>query len=347
MPPTRSSPADAPAGDHPGLALMRIEMGRQCRDALATMEEGAVVAQRVAAAMRGTGRAVLYGMGGSHYVNRMVEPLYRDAGLDARALSASEALMAPLPSASRVALIVSQSGESGEIVDLLKVPAGGDRRFALTLNAGSTLGRSVEEALVAAGGPENAFAATRSIILTVAMHAAVLEALGQPQTALRAVLAADAAPDVGLLEAALAPCDVVVFAGRHVLQGVAQSAALSLMELSRVPAIGFETGQFRHGPFEFLRPGLGIVLLRSAGPDRNSVAPVAAATLGAGCVTAVLDAADGPLPQGCLRVELPHNAGLAAAASMLLALQQLNVAVALRRIPHGIGTPLLTSKVTV
>ncbi len=344
MPLTRRNLAIVPA-DHPGLALMHSEMARQCPDALATLAAAATAAT-IATALRASPRLVLYGMGGSHHVNRMVEPLYREAGIDARAMSASEALMAPLPAANRVALFVSQSGESGEIIDLLRLPWT-DRRFALTLNAGSTLGRGTEGAIVACGGPENAFAATRSIVLTIAMHAAILSALGQDQAALRAVLAKDQAADIAALDTALAACDVVVFAGRHVQQGVAESAALSLMELSRVPAIGFETGQFRHGPFEFLRPGLGIVLLRSAGPDQSAIAPIAAATIAAGCMTAVLDAGQGDLPAGCLRIKLARNEGLAAAASMLLTLQRLNIAVALRRIPHAIGTPLRTTKVTV
>ena len=338
---------EASPGLHPGVAKMRVEMARQCGDALETMAAAAPMAGRIAAAMQASRRIVLYGIGGSHYVNRMVEPLYRMAGLDARALSASEALMAPLPPAQRVALFASQSGESGEIVEMLKTAPSAERRFALTLNADSTLGRSVEGAIVASGGAENAFAATRSIILTVAMHAAILEALGQKQGDLQQVFAQDMAPDMTALASALATCDVIVFAGRHVLQGVAQSAALSLMELSRMPAIGFETGQFRHGPFEFLRPGLGIVLLRSSGADHGSIAPIAAATLEAGCFTAVLDAGEGALPAECLRIALPPNIGLAAAVSMLLALQRLNIAVALQRIAQGAGTPLRTTKVTV
>jgi fructoselysine-6-P-deglycase FrlB-like protein len=286
-------------------------------------------------------------MGGSHYVNRAVEPLYRDAGIECRAMVASEALMSPLPPAPRVALFVSQSGESGEIVELLARPAPEDRRFGITLNPDSTLGRAVEGALIGAGGSENAFAATRSIILTLAMHAAVLEALGQGQDALRGILEADAPGDVQAADEGLADCDVVVFAGRHVFQGIAESGALSLMELSRVPAIGFETGQFRHGPFEFLRPGLGIVLLRSAGRDREGIPAVAAATVEAGCRTIVFDASGEPLPPGCTGVILPRNEGIAAAASMLLTFQRLNIAVARRRISRDIGTPLRTTKVTV
>lgn len=333
--------------EHEGLRLMEIEMAKQCADALATMDGAEAVAARIAEAAGETGRMVLYGIGGSHYVDRMVEPLYREAGIECRAMSPSEALMAPLPAAPRVALFVSQSGESGEIVELLNTPAGQDRRFGLTLNAESTLGRSVEASIVAAGGPENAFAASRSIILTIAMHAAILQALGQSQDRLRAVFEADTFADMSGIGDKIAKVDVTLFAGRHVQQGTAQSAALSLMELARVPAIGLESGQFRHGPFEFLRPGLGIVLLRSAGPDKDSIAPIAKTCVAAGCETIVLDASGGEPLEGCTCIALPTNSGLAAATTMLLSLQRLNIAVARHHIPDGIGTPRFTSKVTI
>lgn len=333
--------------EHEGLRLMRGEMARQCGDALASMDAVRAAAHAVAASARATGRIVLYAMGGSHFVNRAVEPLYRELGLDVRAMAASEALMAPLPDAARTALIVSQSGRSGEIVELLEQPAGHEERFALTLEGDSPLAHAARASLVGAGGTELAFAATRSIIITLALHGAILEALGAPQSAVRQVLAADAPQDMSKVDAALASCDVVAFVGRHALQGAAQSAALSMMELARVPAIGFEGGQFRHGPYEFLRPGLGIVLMRSNGPDRNSIAAMAAASLEAGCTTVLLDAAGGEPVPGAIHVRFPPAAGLAAVVGFLLSLQHLNIAVALRRIPAGIGTPLRTSKVTV
>jgi fructoselysine-6-P-deglycase FrlB-like protein len=332
--------------DDEGLQLMRAEMARECADALATMDGNRTAAGEVAESLRRTARLVLYAMGGSHYVNAVAEPLYRDAGIDCRAVLASDALMAPLPEGPRTALIASQSGESGEIVELLARPAGAEERYGLTLNADSTLGTGTRGTLLAAGGPELAFAATRSIILTIALHAAVLETLGQPQDALRAVFASGTVPDISAVDSALAPCDVVIFVGRHAMSGVAQSGALSMMELARIPTIGLEAGQFRHGPYEMLRPGLGVVLLRSAGPDSASIPPIAASTVAAGCATVVFDASGAAALPGCVTVTLPPAVGLAAAAQMLLAFQPLNIAVACRRIAEHVGTPLRTSKVT-
>ena len=333
--------------EHEGLRRMQAEMARQCADAIATFSEAEQAGAAAARSLRDTGSAMLVAMGGSQHVNAIAAPLYRQRGLDARAWVASELLSAPPPAARRTVLIASQSGRSGEIVELLERPAEGAERFALTLDGASPLAKASTAALVAHGGPEQAFAATRSITLTLAMHGLILDALGLSQAPLRAVFAADAPPDMTAADTALTGCDVVIFAGYGVMAGVASSAALSMMELARVPTIGFEGGQFRHGPFEVLRPGLGIVLFRSAGPDGALVAPLAAATQDAGCTTIILDASgEAPLSDG-LTVPLPRNEGLAAAASMLLALQHLNIAVALRRVSTDVGTPLRTSKVTV
>ncbi len=333
--------------EHEGLIRMQAEMARQCSDALATLAEVGDAAMAAADSVRATGGVTLCAMGGSHHVNAIAAPLYRDLGYDARVSTASELLLAPVPCGARAVLIASQSGRSGEIVQYLEREAPDEQRFALTLDRDSPLAQKCRAALVAHGGPERAFAATRSITLTLAMHGAILDALGTPQTALRAVFEADRSPSISAAEEALANCDTLIFAGYGAMAGVAGSAALSMMELARVPTIAFEGGQFRHGPFEVLRPGIGIVLFRSAGADGSLVPPLAVAALEAGCSTIMVDTSGRtPIP-GCLTVDLPGNEGLGAAAAMLLAMQPLNIAVARRRIEENVGTPLRTSKVTV
>jgi fructoselysine-6-P-deglycase FrlB-like protein len=330
-----------------GLRRMQAEMSRQRGDALATLDGNDEAAAGAAASARKTGSIVLCAMGGSHHVNTIMAPLYRMLGLDCRAMTASEFLSSPLPTTSHTLLIASQSGRSGEIVQLLQTPGAGGEKFALTLDGESVLAKSCNAALVAHGGAEQAFAATRSITLTLAMHGAILNALGISKHALRVVFKAADGPEIDKVEVALAPCKAVIFAGYGAMAGVASSAALSMMELARVLTIGFEGGQFRHGPFEVLQPGLGIVLFRDAGPDGTLVQSLAESTLEAGCSTIIFDASGQAVIPGVTTVPLPRNTGTAAAASMLLALQPLNIAVALSRVRGDVGTPLRTSKVTI
>ena len=74
--------ATAPAS---GLALIEAEMRRQHADALASFAGAELSAARIAKSARLTGRLLLIGMGGSHFVNRVAEPVYRALGLDAPA----------------------------------------------------------------------------------------------------------------------------------------------------------------------------------------------------------------------------------------------------------------------
>ena len=335
--------------NEPGLVLLEAEMARQRRDALATLAACRLTAAIIAARIRAVGRLVLYGMGGSHHVNRIAETLYADAGVDTQAVVASDRLVLSPRDESRVALITSQSGRSGEITALLQQPAGREERFGITLEPDGPLARQVSACLVASGGTEQAFAASRSIVLSLAMHGAILESLGVNQQAAAGVLARTplAAAEHAAVVRLLRNCEPIVFVGRHVMRGVAESAALSMMELARVATLSFEGGQFRHGPLEFLRPGIGVVLLRSAGPDAAGIDELALHAGDAGCVTVILDASGAaPIASGRTH-RLPAAAGLAAALQALLFLQQVNLAVARHRIPGAAGLPLRTAKVTL
>src|SRR5262249_2967717 len=133
--------------------------------------------------------------------------------------------------------------------------------YGLTLEAGSSLGKAVP-CLVGHGGTEHAFAATRSLMISLALHLRVMAELGDdPEPVLRA-LNAPHQPDLRHAVEALRHCRAIVFSGR-ILRGLAEAAALGLMELGRMPSYALEGGQFRHGPLEILEPSLGVVILRA------------------------------------------------------------------------------------
>src|SRR5437763_996972 len=125
-----------------GLALIEAEIRRQHADALASFAGAELPAARIAKSVRPTGRLLLVGMGASHFVNRIAEPVYRALGMDASAIVASEVLAQPLPDRPRSAILTSQSGASGEILQLLARPSGQEARFGLTLDGESALARA-------------------------------------------------------------------------------------------------------------------------------------------------------------------------------------------------------------
>jgi fructoselysine-6-P-deglycase FrlB-like protein len=326
-----------------GLDMLEAEMSRQHADALASIRSSTGMAARVGASTTRHRRLLMVGMGASHYANRIAEPLYRRLGIDAWACTAAELLHAP-PAMTGTAIFVSQSGESGEIVELLKRQAPGEDRFGMTLDPSSTLGRAIP-CMVGAGGPEVAFAATRSLLVTLALHAGVRAALGGADQGVADSLLNPREPPLDDALAVLGDKTAVVFSGRGVFRGVAETASLMLMELARMPALGLETGQFRHGPLELLSPDLGVVLFCGAEADQAAVASLAHATADAGSRAVIFDCSGGQPVGATVNVALPRRQGLAAVFAVLPSLQRLIISIAARKVDR-VGEPIRSTKIT-
>lgn len=330
-------------GQPNGRQLIDRERERQFQDALVTLDRNGDVARDIAASIRRTGQALLLGMGASHHANRVAEAALRGLGVEAFALPLSEALYSPLPARPRTVLLTSQSGGSVEAERYLGQPRAGEERFGLTLNPDSPLGSALP-CLLAAGGSELGFAATRSYLLTLALHACLLEALGERQDSLREVLRAPTSPDVTAAAEHLRAAGHFIFSARGLLQGVAEVGALGMLELARVPAFALEGGQFRHGPLEALTGASGVVLLRDA-PHAGLTDSLIGACNQAGVRPVVLDVSGETGRPDQLTVSVGRHQGLTAAAALCGPLQELLLAVAAQRVER-VGEPLRSSKVT-
>jgi fructoselysine-6-P-deglycase FrlB-like protein len=326
-----------------GLLAIENEMARQMDDALASYHHAKKQASEIATSLRETGQLLMLGMGASHAVGRAMEPYYRALGIDAVAVPMSEQLASPLSLKHKTILVSSQSGESAEVVRWLRDIGPTKSTFALSLDAHSTLAKSVPS-LIAAGGIEVAFAGTRSLTLTFALHLAVLTELGQPPEASLAIIQKPLQADISKALDLFENVKAIVTSGR-VLQGVAEAIALGLMELSRIPAFALEGGQLRHGPMEMLGPDVGVVLFRAQEPAAVLVAGMAQSAHSAGSKVIVFDATgEDPIPN-VLTVRLAAASGLAAIFAILPTAQHFMVAFASARVPD-VGTPKRSSKIT-
>lgn len=327
-----------------GLIAIDKEMARQHADAIASYEQSETLAKKIVASLRATGRLLLLGMGGSHAVGRAVEPLYRALGVDAVAIPLSEQLGQPLAIEGKTVLITSQSGESAEVLRWFKETDGGTANtFGLTLDGNSFLARTAPS-LIGVGGTEQAFAATRSLTISFALHLSVLAALGDdPAGALRALREPEA-PAIDEALSALADVRAVVTSGRR-LQGLAEAIALGLTELSRLPCFSLEGGQLRHGPMEMLGPAVGVVLFRAADPTAGLVAAMATSAAEAGSPVMVFDASGEPPVEGVTTIRFRRSEGLAAVFAMLPVAQSLMLAFADVRVDNA-GTPVRSTKIT-
>ncbi len=326
-----------------GLQAIDREMARQNGDSIASFETNADAAKTAAASMRATGRVLLLGMGGSHAVNRAVEPLYRALGIEAIAVTLSEQLGEPLPINGRSVLITSQSGESAEVLRWFSETGGNRDTFGLTLEGTSFLARTAP-CLVGVGGTELAFAATRSLTVSFALHLAVLAALGEDPAPALAVLSAPVANDIAAALAAFEDVVTVVTSGRR-LQGLAEALALGLTELSRYPCFSLEGGQLRHGPMEMLGPKVGVVLFRGNDATADLVTAMAVSAVETGAPVVMFDASGQPLVEGATTLTLAPVTGLAAIFSMLPVAQRFMIAFAEARADNA-GTPVRSTKIT-
>jgi fructoselysine-6-P-deglycase FrlB-like protein len=282
-------------------------------------------------------------MGGSHAVGRAVEPLYRALGIDAIALPLSEQLGQPLLLDGRTVLITSQSGESAEVVRWFNETAASVDTFGLTLEVGSFLARTTPS-LLGVGGTELAFAATRSLTVTFALHLAVLDALGEKPDDAIAALTSPETPDIAAALNALESVDTIVTSGRR-LQGVAEALALGLTELSRRPCFSLEGGQLRHGPMEMLGPQIGVVLFRGKDPTASLVTAMGVAAVETGAPVIVFDASGEEPVAGAVTMRFKPATGLAAIFAILPAAQRLMIAFAEARVENA-GTPVRSTKIT-
>jgi fructoselysine-6-P-deglycase FrlB-like protein len=327
-----------------GLELIHQEMSRQHADAFASLDANQTTAKQITENLNQTNRLLLLGMGGSHFANHTAEVEYKNLGLDATALLISEILYYPLPDTKRVALISSQSGESGEIIQYLKRPKGLEERFGVTLNGESTLTQTIPS-LVGVGGGELGFAATRSFSISLALHASVLEALGANQDHVREVLKNPPLPDVTKAVEILSNTETTAFVGRGTLQGVAEMGALAMTELARVTAIAYEGGAFRHGPLESLRPNLGAVFFRASDATAQHTKELVEICLQAGMKPVVFDVSGEADIAGAVTIRFPKLTGLAASLVVLQPLQMLVLTLAGQRVKN-VGEPVRSSKVT-
>ncbi len=227
-------------------------------------------------------RLILSGMGASFYALYPAWLRLAAAGLPALWVDAAELIHhAPALLGERTMLwVASQSGRSAEVVSLARLAQ--ERRpaalLALTNEPHSPLGQVAREwksgHLLPLWAEAEATVSTRTYLNTLALAQLAAQALlSPPQVAsLKRDLSAAAGAIESYLEQwmgvmqqidafldALAPGapPTIVLIGRGASLASALCGALYLQEAAKTPALGFQAGEFRHGPLEMASPGMG------------------------------------------------------------------------------------------
>jgi glutamine---fructose-6-phosphate transaminase (isomerizing) len=187
---------------------------------------------------------------------------------------------APVDLRGALAIGVSQSGETPEIVSALAYAGSrGALTAAVTNDGASSIAQGVDHPLVTRAGREQSVAATKTFTAQLAAFAALAAALGV--TALREGLSAIPGLMSDTLELAAAPCDAAaaslagddaaVCVARGFSYAVALEAALKLKETCAIWAEGFSSADLRHGPTAAVTSATPALVFHAGGPLETDV----------------------------------------------------------------------------
>mgnify|MGYP000992193714 CR=1 FL=1 len=333
--------------DDSGVKAIDLEMKRQYEDAAQTMNDQKETIEALAAVINACPRILLLGMGASHFVNEVFAFQLRRFGIEAAAMTASEFLYDTIPTADKVVILTSQSGESVETVKCFSLLPSETPVFSVTLSPESTSAAKTQ-AIVCSGGPEKAYAGTRSVTLSLAAFAFVSAALGQiPQESVLRALAWERT-DYSAMEKAVwtlfSKRDIVV-TGRSLFSPLGGLFALGCEELSNRPILYNETGTFRHGPMEVLGEDTALVVFRQKGLLGELCRSFNDVQQKSGCAVIVLDASGQEPLSNAITIPCQEGDDIVAVLGMMTTFQLLMIAYACGKNPRA-GLPRYGSKIT-
>ena len=284
--PVETSTADVPlaVGEH----WMWRELSEQPRLLRLLAGDAVSDALTLAGAIRLATSVTWVGCGTAYHAALYGRYVLAQAGERSHAVPGSEfAYLAEAVGPAGLLLALSQSGETIDVLDALRVAHARGARVTALVNAGwSTLARLADDCVRLRAGPERCVLATKSFLAKLAVITLVEAALrgdvAAGQAALRdaaamidTMLAPDYQQGVADLALRLAGSEHMFCLGRGRSTAIALEAALKIKEGSYVHAEGFSSGELKHGVIALIEPGTPCLLL--APPDDTQQAIEAAA----------------------------------------------------------------------
>jgi glucosamine--fructose-6-phosphate aminotransferase (isomerizing) len=188
----------------------------------------------------------------------------------------------PLTTRDTLAIAISQSGQSPDVVEPIRYfRDGGATTVALVNDPNSPLGERAEWTMPLHAGPELSVAATKSFITSMVAGARLA---GQWQNDPDFFSAIEALPEA--LDKAtrcdwskaidvLAPANNIMVVGRGVSFPVALEAALKFKETSAIQAEAFSGAEIKHGPMALIDEGYPLLIFATRGPTQAGLVALA------------------------------------------------------------------------
>ncbi|MBV8468156.1 MAG: SIS domain-containing protein [Burkholderiales bacterium] len=196
---------------------------------------------------------------------------------------------APLDVAGTVAVAVSQSGRSPDVIEPIKrFREGRAQTVALVNDVDSPLAKASEWTLPLEAGPEYAVAATKSYIASLTAGARLvahwaddkqlLDGLAALPDALSKALDADWSAGVE----ALRNTDKLMVVGRGLTLPAALEISLKCKETAAIQAEAFSGAEIKHGPMALIEDGYPLLIIAPRGPAQAGLIKLAEEMRGRG-----------------------------------------------------------------
>lgn len=196
---------------------------------------------------------------------------------------------APVVSPGLLAISVSQSGKSPDLIEpLQQFRAAGARTVALVNDAASPLAAAAEWPLPLHAGAERSVAATKSFICSLVagvrlvahwgQHTDLLQGLQALPAALAQACTQDWTPALNVLR----DCDRLMVIGRGPGLAIAQEAALKFKETCAIQAEAFSGAEVQHGPMALVDQNYPLLIFAPRGPAQAGLLELARAMRGRG-----------------------------------------------------------------
>ncbi|QOZ82401.1 SIS domain-containing protein [Chromobacterium sp. Rain0013] len=196
---------------------------------------------------------------------------------------------APLAVKGQLAVALSQSGQSPDLIDTMKaLGTAGARTAALVNKHQSPLAAACEWVVPLCAGDEKSVAATKSYITSLSAVARLV-AHWQADDALLAALAnlpqrltEATRQDWTLAVDALRDAERIMVVGRGLGFAVALEAALKFKETCAIQAEAFSGAEIKHGPMALIDDGYPLLIFAPRGPEQQGLIDLAEEMRGRG-----------------------------------------------------------------
>ena len=198
-------------------------------------------------------------------------------------------LNAPLHAEKALAIAISQSGQSPDVVEPLRYfRNGGATTIALVNDAASPLAQSAQWCMPLHAGAEKSVAATKSFITSLVASAQLVghwsndaefvAALNDLPAALETATHSDWAEAIEVLT----PVNNIMVVGRGISFPVALEAALKFKETSAIQAEAFSGAEIKHGPMALIDDGYPLLIFATRGAAQAGLIKLAEEMRGRG-----------------------------------------------------------------